>query len=61
MQYVGHVEQHGKALFERVCKLDLEGIVAKHSYGPRHRAPADDVVQDQKPELFSDGRAGEAI
>jgi bifunctional non-homologous end joining protein LigD len=34
MQYVEHVEQHGKALFERVRKLDLEGIVAKHSHGP---------------------------
>ncbi len=34
MQYVEHVEQHGKALFERVCKLDLEGIVAKHRHGP---------------------------
>jgi bifunctional non-homologous end joining protein LigD len=34
MQYVEHVEQHGKALFDRVCKLDLEGIVAKHGHGP---------------------------
>jgi len=34
MQYVEHVEQYGKALFERVCLLDLEGIVAKHGHGP---------------------------
>jgi bifunctional non-homologous end joining protein LigD len=34
MRYVEHVEGHGKALFERVCKLDMEGIVAKHSSGP---------------------------
>jgi bifunctional non-homologous end joining protein LigD len=34
MRYVEHVEQHGTALFERVCKMDLEGIVAKHSFGP---------------------------
>jgi hypothetical protein len=33
MQYVEHVEQYGTALFERVCKMDLEGIVAKHSFG----------------------------
>jgi bifunctional non-homologous end joining protein LigD len=33
MVYVDHVEHHGTALFEQVCKLDLEGIVAKHSYG----------------------------
>src|ERR1700687_6334600 len=26
MRYVEHVEQYGKALFERVCKMDLEGI-----------------------------------
>jgi len=34
MRYVERVEQHGKALFEKVCKMDLEGIVAKHSHGP---------------------------
>jgi hypothetical protein len=33
MQYVEHIEQYGTALFERVCKMDLEGIVAKHSFG----------------------------
>jgi ATP-dependent DNA ligase len=33
VQYVDHIEQHGTALFERVCEMDLEGIVTKHSYG----------------------------
>jgi bifunctional non-homologous end joining protein LigD len=33
MRYVEHVEQFGTALFQRVCNMDLEGIVAKHSYG----------------------------
>jgi hypothetical protein len=33
MRYVEHIEHHGKALFERVCQMDLEGIVAKHSFG----------------------------
>jgi bifunctional non-homologous end joining protein LigD len=33
MRYVEHVEQYGTALFERVCKMDLEGVVAKHSFG----------------------------
>ena len=28
MRYVEHVELHGTALFERVCPMDLEGIVA---------------------------------
>jgi hypothetical protein len=29
MRYVEHFEQYGTTLFERVCKMDLEGIVAK--------------------------------
>lgn len=33
MRYVEHVEQYGTALFERVCEMDLEGIVAKHGFG----------------------------
>jgi bifunctional non-homologous end joining protein LigD len=33
VRYVEHVEHYGTALFERVCKMDLEGIVAKHSHG----------------------------
>jgi hypothetical protein len=31
---VDHVEDTGTALFERVCEMDLEGIVAKHEVGP---------------------------
>ena len=34
MRYADHVEQYGTALFHHVCKLDLEGIVAKHGFGP---------------------------
>jgi bifunctional non-homologous end joining protein LigD len=34
MHYADHVAQYGTALFQRVCKLDLEGIVAKHSLAP---------------------------
>jgi bifunctional non-homologous end joining protein LigD len=34
MQYVDHVHEHGTALFQRVCDMDMEGIVAKHSYRP---------------------------
>jgi ATP-dependent DNA ligase len=33
MCYVDHVEQHGTALFQHVCKIDLEGIVAKLAFG----------------------------
>jgi ATP-dependent DNA ligase len=34
MQYVDHIQEHGTAIFQRVCEMDLEGIVAKHSYAP---------------------------
>jgi bifunctional non-homologous end joining protein LigD len=34
LRYADHIEQHGTALFQRVCKMDLEGIVAKHAFGP---------------------------
>jgi bifunctional non-homologous end joining protein LigD len=34
MRYADHVEQHGTALFQGVCEMDLEGIVAKHSLAP---------------------------
>jgi bifunctional non-homologous end joining protein LigD len=34
LRYVDHVEQYGTALFQRLCKIDLEGVVAKHSFGP---------------------------
>jgi bifunctional non-homologous end joining protein LigD len=33
LQYADHVEQHGVALFERACEMDLEGVVAKHAFG----------------------------
>jgi bifunctional non-homologous end joining protein LigD len=32
--YADHQDQYGRALFQRVCAMDLEGIVAKHSFGP---------------------------
>jgi bifunctional non-homologous end joining protein LigD len=34
LRYAEHVEASGTTLFRRVCKMDLEGIVAKHSFGP---------------------------
>ena len=32
--YADHVTASGTGLFEKVCELDLEGIVAKHQYAP---------------------------
>jgi bifunctional non-homologous end joining protein LigD len=34
LHYADHVNGSGVALFERVCEMDLEGIVAKHSTSP---------------------------
>jgi bifunctional non-homologous end joining protein LigD len=34
VRYVDNVDGNGIALFERVCKMDLEGIVAKHKFTP---------------------------
>ena len=33
LRYADHVEKYGSALFQRVCEMDLEGIVAKHAFG----------------------------
>jgi bifunctional non-homologous end joining protein LigD len=34
VQYADHVSGSGIALYERVCEMDLEGIVAKHTTAP---------------------------
>jgi bifunctional non-homologous end joining protein LigD len=34
LRYAEHVEGSGTALFQRVCELNLEGIVAKQKFGP---------------------------
>src|SRR5213594_3388196 len=34
LKYTEYIEGFGMALFQRVCELDLEGIVAKQKFGP---------------------------
>ena len=34
LHYADHVSGSGVALFDQVCKMDLEGIVAKHATAP---------------------------
>jgi ATP-dependent DNA ligase len=34
LRYAEYVDGSGTALFQRICELDLEGIVAKHKFGP---------------------------
>jgi ATP-dependent DNA ligase len=34
LKYTEYIDGCGMALFQRVCELDLEGIVAKQKFGP---------------------------
>jgi len=34
LKYTEYIDGHGMALFERICELDLEGIVAKQKSAP---------------------------
>ena len=34
LKYTEYIEGCGMTLFQRVCELDLEGIVAKQKFGP---------------------------
>jgi bifunctional non-homologous end joining protein LigD len=34
LKYAEYIDGSGTALYERVCELDLEGIVAKHKHAP---------------------------
>jgi ATP-dependent DNA ligase len=34
LKYTEYIDGQGMGLFQRVCELDLEGIVAKHKFGP---------------------------
>jgi len=34
LRYAQHVDGSGCALFQRICELDLEGIVAKQKFAP---------------------------
>jgi ATP-dependent DNA ligase len=38
--YADHLDGNGIALYDRACELDIEGIVAKHSWG-RYTAHAE--------------------
>jgi hypothetical protein len=33
LKYTEYIDGCGMALFQRICELDLEGIVAKHKFG----------------------------
>src|SRR5438132_11937323 len=56
LKYTEYIDGHGIALFQRVCELDLEGIVAKQKSAPYVLARAKYVVQDFESGIFTEGR-----
>jgi len=34
LKYTEYIDGHGTALFERICEMDLEGIIAKQKSAP---------------------------
>ena len=34
LKYTEYIDGSGMALFQRICDLDLEGVIAKHKSGP---------------------------
>ena len=56
LKYVDHVDGSGTALFQRVCKLDLEGIVAKQKPGLYVTDREDSSwFKIRKPRILTDG------
>jgi bifunctional non-homologous end joining protein LigD len=56
LKYTDHVDGCGTALFERICELDLEGIVAKQKYGPYVTEQEHSTCQDFELGIFTEGR-----
>src|SRR5438876_11821249 len=56
LKYTEYIDGCGMALFQRVCELDLEGIVAKQKFAPYVRARAQHLVQDSESGIFAEGR-----
>jgi len=58
LEYVDHVDGSGTALFRRVGELDLEGVVAKHKFGPLcHGAREQHLDQDSESCIFAEAGA----
>lgn len=58
--FCDHVERDGEELFRLACANDLEGIVAKHRFGPYLQA-ASAVVEDSQSQVFTVGRPREIV
>src|SRR5438309_11324775 len=57
LKYTEYIDGCGMALFQRVCELDLEGIVAKQKSAPYvTEQEHQHLVQDFESEIFPEGR-----
>ena len=62
LKYTEYIDRHGTALFERICELDLEGIVAKQKFGPYvTEREHSTMVQDFESGIFAEGRPRETV
>src|SRR5207249_5760730 len=62
LKYTEYIDRHGTALFERICELDLEGVVAKPEVRPLcRRARAEHLVQVSESGIFTDAGSGRIV
>jgi bifunctional non-homologous end joining protein LigD len=61
LKYTEYIDGSGRALFQRACELDLEGIVAKHKFGPYTDRENSTWVQDSQSRLLPDGGSGRTV
>ncbi len=59
--YLDHLEENGCGLFERVCAIDMEGIVAKPKLSTYPGSAQAGLGQDQEPELFAGHRTSRVL
>jgi len=48
LRYAEHVDGSGTVLFQRICELDLEGIVAKHKIGSYVTERSESIVRGSR-------------
>jgi bifunctional non-homologous end joining protein LigD len=59
VMYANHIHSAGRELYQAVCDMDLEGIVAQRKDGLYTRS--DDLGEDQKPGVQSRRRAAGVV
>ena len=56
--YVDRILDNGNGLFQKICDIDLEGIVAKPLTSLERSRP---LAEDQEPELLPDARPSRTV